>query len=210
MSEYVNIDFYELRGGDYVRMACMEVSSHYKKWFKVTEVFTDNSLNILIDRYEGNYLKSHFDKARRLKRNTKPLQTTDGIKVGDKVRYCNRVNPSIDAGEWLLVDQIEGTYSLTINGKSYPITEFDDVQSKPLYKHDAIIRAWLDGKVVQVRHGDKWADLSQPDNRSSLPAFDRAREYRIKPEKTETELKIEQLEKQAKDIQKSIQELKNL
>lgn len=50
------------------------------------------------------------------------------------------------------------------------------------YKHDAVIRAWLDGKVVQVKELDgKWSDMPPVEGRISLPSFSEKYEYRIKP-----------------------------
>jgi hypothetical protein len=51
-----------------------------------------------------------------------------------------------------------------------------------MHKHDALIRAWLDGKTVQYTAYDgAWTDLTGPDAVESLPRFYAASTYRLKP-----------------------------
>ena len=50
------------------------------------------------------------------------------------------------------------------------------------YKHDEVIRAWLDGKTVQVLDGDDWKDCAPFNGLFYLPDFHVDWEYRIKPE----------------------------
>ena len=54
-----------------------------------------------------------------------------------------------------------------------------------MFKHDAVVRAWLDGKTVQIyNHSrNRWDDLSVcVDSPYSMPGFSKAHTYRIKPE----------------------------
>ncbi len=56
-------------------------------------------------------------------------------------------------------------------------------QETKKHPHDAVIRAWLDGKTVQYKHGGEWLDmLTQPGDGGTMPAFLIHREHRIKPE----------------------------
>jgi hypothetical protein len=52
------------------------------------------------------------------------------------------------------------------------------------HPHDAEIRAWLDGKVVQCeRDGPgKWLDMPTVDDFTCAPMFSRAFRFRIKPQ----------------------------
>ena len=56
-----------------------------------------------------------------------------------------------------------------------------------MYKHDAIVRAWLDGKQIQVRDepSELWRDYPETDS-GVVPAFPPHREFRIKPEPKKT------------------------
>lgn len=50
------------------------------------------------------------------------------------------------------------------------------------YKHDAIVRAWLDGKTVQTLSGQDWQDIAPtPTTANVMPYFSADRVYRIKP-----------------------------
>lgn len=57
-----------------------------------------------------------------------------------------------------------------------------------MYKHDAIVRAWLDGKTIQARRiGTSvatytWSDVFPTHNASYVPNFSVEWEFRIKPE----------------------------
>ena len=54
------------------------------------------------------------------------------------------------------------------------------------YKHDEVVRAWLDGKSIEQFSNGKWALIHTPvESASLLPAFHRNIQYRVKP-KTET------------------------
>ena len=50
------------------------------------------------------------------------------------------------------------------------------------YKHDEIVRAWLDGKTVQRKEGTVWVDVSLPlQHAQAVPMFLAQNTYRIKP-----------------------------
>lgn len=49
------------------------------------------------------------------------------------------------------------------------------------HKHAEVIKAWADGKTVQVLFEGTWVDCNSPDGNDHYP-FHRSREYRIKPE----------------------------
>jgi hypothetical protein len=50
-----------------------------------------------------------------------------------------------------------------------------------MYKHDTLIRAWLDGKAVQFKLEGVWLDLSAPEAVEKCPHFYPDGEYRLKP-----------------------------
>lgn len=49
------------------------------------------------------------------------------------------------------------------------------------HPHDALIRAWLDGRTVQYLQGDLWVDLAAPGLVSKAPHFYLDCSYRLKP-----------------------------
>jgi hypothetical protein len=52
----------------------------------------------------------------------------------------------------------------------------------PTYPHDAMVRAWLDGKDVQWLDVDgTWVNLSPPDAVKKMPLFSPSSKYRLKP-----------------------------
>lgn len=54
-----------------------------------------------------------------------------------------------------------------------------------MYKHDAIVRAWLDGKQIQVKaHGGGWREYAP--GCGCVPAFHPSEVFRIKPEPKKT------------------------
>lgn len=63
-------------------------------------------------------------------------------------------------------------------------------ESKPVpHKHAAVIKAWADGHVVQLKmFRGEWADLDIAGGDSDrTPSFDTKWEYRIKPEPSDLE-----------------------
>jgi hypothetical protein len=51
-----------------------------------------------------------------------------------------------------------------------------------VYPHDAMVRAWLDGKTVQwLDVDDTWVDLAPPDAVKKMPLFYPTSKYRLKP-----------------------------
>jgi len=49
------------------------------------------------------------------------------------------------------------------------------------YKHDALVRAWLNGETVQYRNGLLWVDMPSSKDAEKLPHFYQCDEYRLKP-----------------------------
>lgn len=52
-----------------------------------------------------------------------------------------------------------------------------------MFKHDAIVRAWLDGKTIQTRAtpNSDWCEVHSCTNSGYCPKFRADEEYRIKP-----------------------------
>jgi hypothetical protein len=72
----------------------------------------------------------------------------------------------------------------------------------PPHKHAELIKAWADGAEIEIQQYDgSWGT-------STHPQWTEERKYRIKPQKSEKELKIEELEKQARDLADQIAKLK--
>lgn len=49
------------------------------------------------------------------------------------------------------------------------------------HPHDAVIRAWLDGKTIQVYYSDEWLDSQPIHGTNCIPLFHPQLQYRIKP-----------------------------
>lgn len=50
------------------------------------------------------------------------------------------------------------------------------------YPHDALVRAWLDGKTLQYLDGDVWIDIAGRDTADKMPHLYRTgTDYRVKP-----------------------------
>jgi hypothetical protein len=86
--------------------------------------------------------------------------------------------------------------------------EAHELEAQPTYpnppqKHREVIIAWANGADIEYKHSAfaNW-------DRAATPVWSSHVKYRVKPTKTPQELKLEQLEKQAKELQKTIQELK--
>lgn len=61
--------------------------------------------------------------------------------------------------------------------------ESEMTQETKKHPHDAVIRAWLDGKTVQVLAGDgKWHSVTHLACESEMPYWNPRLQFRIKPE----------------------------
>lgn len=85
---------------------------------------------------------------------------------------------------------------------SYNSKKFKKLSDKKRPHYDLII-AWANGADIQVKEigSGRWLDRENPQFAEHL-------KYRIKPEKTEKDLKIEELQKKAKEIQEELEKLK--
>lgn len=50
------------------------------------------------------------------------------------------------------------------------------------YKHAEVVKAWLDGKIVQMWIAGKWTDMRNADQQNVVHVFHVDDAYRIKPE----------------------------
>ncbi len=53
-----------------------------------------------------------------------------------------------------------------------------------MYKHDAVVRAWLDGEAIQQQlHDGAWVDVNfkHPSDAGCVPGFFSSASFRVKP-----------------------------
>ena len=84
--------------------------------------------------------------------------STGTARIGDAITF-NKVYSYIKQGAWIVIEE-----------------------EKAKHPHDEVIRAWLDGKTVQLKYNGEWFDLGAVTSRKPVPYFDPHKEYRIKPE----------------------------
>ena len=122
------------------------------------------------------------------------------FKPGDKVQ-------KFEGGEIYVVERVEPEGSI---GSRVWFTKGTWLNSKylrlaypnPPHKHAEVIKAWADGAEIEGQNPDgSWRIITSPQ-------WFRENKYRIKPQKSEKELKIEELEKQARDLADQIAKLK--
>ena len=121
------------------------------------------------------------------------------FKVGDLVRKED--GKPFSNGELVLtVSMVEesGTIWFTETDSCLPcrFLTLSNVYPNPPHKHRDLIIEWANGADIQVMYHGKWMDQTDPDWEDSW-------EYRIKPQKSEHDIEIE-------NIQKQINELKNV
>lgn len=146
------------------------------------------------------------------------------FKVGDKVRVVESGSgfsySTAESGEVVVTISKVGRYldrtGYQVEGKG---SEKGNQKSNPKYKgfngedsfelvaqprpHAEVIKAWADGAEIEFYNPafSSWASVE-------CPAWVEEFQYRVKPEKSEAELKIEELEKEVDKIQQEIQKLK--
>ena len=129
--------------------------------------------------------------------------------TGDKVERIGLGYDKVKRGEVYKVIGLTLTGGLHLEGAgsvAYDSNLFKLAQPcypNPPHKHAELIKAWADGAQIQScsAHYD-WRDTVNPSWIDGV-------EYRIKPEKSEREIQIEELEKQARELADKISELKN-
>lgn len=132
------------------------------------------------------------------------------FKVGDKVVCVNDEHIyHLQVGEEFTVGKVyNGGLLIMLSEKENPNNMYDSNRFKlvkPKYKHDAIVRAWLDGEEIEYfnRNISEWTGVGNDlETATTLPCFYTYYEYRIKPKKTERQLKIEE------ELEQKLQELK--
>ena len=93
-----------------------------------------------------------------------------------------------ETGTWLL--------SLSLKLAKYP---------NPPHKHAELIKAWADGAEIQYSAGFE-GNLDWRTNPNE-PSWHDTTDYRIKPQKTDKQIKLEKLQKKAEEVAAEIREL---
>jgi hypothetical protein len=126
------------------------------------------------------------------------------FKKGDTVK-CIRASGGLILSKVYTVNSPEcgGMILIDSTGSGWLADRFELAYPKA-HKHREVIIAWANGEAIQHRHGysDGWH------NTQTNPGWHESTEYRVKPSMTETEIKIEALEVQAKELATTIEELK--
>lgn len=94
-----------------------------------------------------------------------------------------------------------GTRGRVIGAHTFELVEPTISYPNPPHRHAELIKAWADGAEIQLGYlsGKPWCDV-EPDWSGES--------YRIKPTKSQKDLKIEVLEAQAQQLAKDIAKLK--
>lgn len=129
------------------------------------------------------------------------------FKAGDKVVRTGMTRRGIQCGKEYEVRSIESQGDLYLKGHSFRCHESQFVlvhsYPNPPHKHSALIIAWAQGAVIEhfrINTG-LWKVLLNP-------AWDTVGDYRIKPNKSDKDIKIEELEEKLLSIHKELGTLK--
>ena len=140
------------------------------------------------------------------------------FKKGDKVRRNNsNTFDGVAQGDEVIVARVKlGHFTVGESGyalhcpRNYELVEVED-KPQPVHPYDAVIRAWLDGKAIQVLIANKWHDCQSLQERVNecwgLIDFSTTYQYRIKPEPTENELRKEAILKEMDDLKAELEQL---
>lgn len=124
------------------------------------------------------------------------------FKIGDKVKPVIG-NP---IGVVSCVDSSDDGGFIGIDGSPchYYAERFELVSELTPHVHQEVIIAYANGEKIQhfCDHMGEWFEIKSP-------AFHPDIKYRVKPQKTEKELKIEELKETIDDLQKQINELED-
>ena len=126
------------------------------------------------------------------------------FKVGDRVRKEN--GKTFSNGELVLtVSMVEkdGTIWFAETDSHLPchFLTLSNVYPKPPHKHRDLIIEWANGADIQVMYHGNWVDQFDPDWEDSW-------EYRIKPQKSERDIEIENIQKQMDELKERLEKLK--
>lgn len=142
------------------------------------------------------------------------------FKVGDKVQirkdskhYGDEgYNPKDTVGTVTYAGERRSEYPYKVKwpeGKGTNVYRGKDLElaateyPNPPHKHRDLIIAWANGAEIEFRSNPK-----NPWIPRDIPMWADSSEYRIKPAKSEAELELEKLEKQAEELQNQIKKIK--
>ena len=128
------------------------------------------------------------------------------FKVGDKIVRVNTPYSWVDIGD--VVEELTGYHYRDNNGAETQVVDSLWELDKPKYpnpphKHKDIIIAWAKGAEVEylAASSKSWKPIRKP-------SWYEKDTYRIKPAKSPTQLKVEELESKAAELLKAAKELK--
>jgi hypothetical protein len=136
------------------------------------------------------------------------------IKAGDIVKRINSctISSSMPIGTISVVDSLDmgGWLSFKGDNNSYSWENYELVKAEYLnkpHKHAELIKAWADGANIEClqSYNGRWHIID-------APMWGIHNEYRIKPDaavKSDKDIQIEALEKQAKQLAADIAKLKS-
>ena len=127
------------------------------------------------------------------------------FKAGDKVVRTGMTRRGIQCGKEYEIDRMASCGDLYLKGHSFLCHEsqfnFVPEYPNPPHVHAEFIKAWADGAVIQLGTGRDWQDLVHP-------SWDVDLVYRIKPTKSNDELKLEKMEADALALAEDIRSMK--
>ena len=123
------------------------------------------------------------------------VKRVDGLRFlnGDVVNTIGRRGGSV--GEVWLQESRTWLFEIDLMlVKEYP---------NPPHKHRDLIIEWANGADIQVRAGNDWLNVALPD-------WYETRKYRVKPQKSERDIEIENIQNQMDELKERLEKLKEL
>ena len=128
------------------------------------------------------------------------------FKAGDKVVRTGMTRRGIQCGKEYEIDRMVSSGDLYLKGHSFLCHEsqfnFVPEYPNPPHKHVALIIAWAKGAVIELwSYNDVWNQVDEP-------SWCNSSKYRIKPSKSDKDIKIEELEEKLLSIHQELGTLK--
>ena len=130
------------------------------------------------------------------------------FKKGDKVIRTGGICVAIELRKAYVVDYAgSGWIGLDGLGKRrFPVVHFEKAElgyPNPPHVHAELIKVWADGAEIEIKNlrSSGWTKVPSP-------SWFEGREYRIKPTKSDKDIKIEALEAKLLEIHAELDELK--
>ena len=127
------------------------------------------------------------------------------VVVLDLEQCGDAVDAFVRVGDELKVVRVrDGGCDYYANGKSFYLQNkrVRITYPNPPHKHAELIKAWADGAEIQYRYSQEWLNKKSP-------RWDGEGTYRVKPQKSAKDIKLEELEANMRKLADEIKELRD-